>query len=198
MPPDGYRFTHPETGHKTESTDERAWLKEIKKYREDNGFAPIDEADIYHQFCQLLPPGWCQYESGEKPAWFVDTRLGVREILRGTKVLASFIVAGMPLVSKELAESRSATCAKCYFNVPISGCSPCVGLASLTESMGGSIKTSSDALLKSCAVCLCHTRAKTRMPIDIIAKFTTDEEMEKFPEFCWVKREVIDSRAREA
>lgn len=189
VPPDGYRFVHPETGHKSASTDERAWLKDIKKYREDNGFPPIDEADVYDQFCKLLPPGWCAYEDGSRPQWFVNTRLGVQDVLNGTKVLASFLLAGMPLVSPELAESRSVTCARCPFNVQISGCSPCVGLQSLIEQIGGSIKTSADASLQSCAICKCSNRAQTRLPIELLKRGMTDDQADKWPSFCWKANE---------
>jgi hypothetical protein len=194
VPPDGYRFTHPETGHKTESTDERAWLKSIRKYREDNGFVPIDEADIYDQFCKLLPPGWCVYENGNRPTWFVDTRLGVREILNGTKVMASLLVAGMPLVSKEKAAERALICSRCYYNVPISGCAPCLGLSSLIERIGGDIKTPSDASLKSCAICICSNKAQTRLPIEILAKGVDAEMLTKFKSvpFCWKGQELSD------
>lgn len=193
VPPDNYRFTHPETGHKTESTDWKEWLKAIRKYREDNGFPVINEADIWDQFCKLLPPGLCTYESGEKPDWYVSTRLGVRDVLNGTKVLASFVVAGMPLVSRELAESRSRVCASCYFNIRISGCSPCVGLQGLIESIGGSIKTRADASLESCAVCKCSNLAQTRLPIEILRRGVTDDQMPKWPSFCWKAAELRES-----
>jgi hypothetical protein len=192
VPPDGYRFTHPETGHKTENTDWKAWLKAIRKYREDNRFPIIEEADIWDQFCKLLPPGHCTYESGEKPSWHINTRLGVRDVLNGTKVLASFFVAGMPLVSKELAESRSATCSRCYFNIGMSGCSPCVGLQGMIESIGGKIKTRADASLESCAVCKCSNLAQTRLPIEILAKGVTEDQLEKYPkDFCWKIQELM-------
>lgn len=195
VPPDGYRFTHPETGHKTESTDERAWLKAIKKYREDNGFPPIEEADIWDQFCKLLPPGLCVYDDGSKPAWFVTTRLGVRDVMRGTKAMAQFIFSGMALVSKEKADERAQICSRCYFNVPISGCAPCVGLASAILAISGANKTPSDASLRSCAVCACSTKAKVWLSNEIIAKSTTEEQMQRFPDFCWQRKELsgIDS-----
>lgn len=194
-PPDGYRFTHPETGHKSFSLDKRSWLQAIYKYRADNGFPQVDPADCIDQLCKLLPPGWCAYESGEKPSWYINTRLGVRDVMRGTKAMAQFIIAGAPLVSKEKAAERALVCSRCYFNVPISGCSPCVGLSSAILAISGANKTPSDASLRSCAVCACSTKAKVWMPTEIIAKSTTEEQMQRFPDFCWQRQELsgIDS-----
>jgi hypothetical protein len=191
-PPDGYRFTDPDTGLTTKSTDERAWLKQIAQRRLDNGLPPIPEADIYDQFCKLLPPGWCKYENGEKPKWHVDTRLNVHDVLRGTKVLASFISDGMPLVSKELAASRASTCARCPFNIAISGCQPCIGLANLISTIAGNIKTPADPSLKSCAICHCSNRAQTRLPIELLAKGVDADMREKFAsvDFCWKRQEL--------
>lgn len=192
VPPDGFRFTQPETGYFHSSWDEHEWLKSIKKYRADNGLAPIDEADIYDQFCKLLPPGLCRYDNGERPTWFVSTRLQVADILNGTKVLAGFVFNGMPLVNKELAEARSATCGRCPFNVEISGCQPCTNLAEIVVSVGGDMKTKSDNLLKHCAICLCSNLAQTRVPIEILAKGVTQEMATKFKsiEWCWKAKEL--------
>jgi hypothetical protein len=193
-PPDGFRFTHPETGHVSFSLDETAWFKAIEKYRTDNGFPLIDRADIFDQFCKLLPPGLCRYDNGDKPAWYVNTRLRVSDILRGTKALTQFVVAGFPTVNKELAASRSAICARCPFNVPISGCQPCVGLSSLIVSIGGSIKTPADVSLKTCAVCLCSNLAQTRLPIELLAKTVTTDQIEKYPrDFCWKIAELTQA-----
>lgn len=196
--PDKFRFTHPISGYFISSFDKDAWLGKIKKHCEDNGYPPVDPADAIDQLCHLLPPGWCSYESGEKPAWFVETRLTVWDVLNGTQTLASFMLHGMQLVSKELAESRSDCCAKCFYNVQIAGCSPCIGLYQLIENIGGSIKTQSDSSLLQCAVCKCSTKAKTRMRIEDIEKGTTQEHMERFPSFCWVRNEVLTLREKTA
>lgn len=195
VPPDGFRFTHPETGYFQSSWDEDAWLKSIHKYRSDNGLPTIDEADIYDQFCKLLPPGLCRYTDGTKPSWFVNTRLQVGDILNGTKVLAGFIYEGMPLVSKELAESRADTCARCPFNVEISGCQPCTDLAQIVISVGGSIKTKSDASLKHCAICMCSNLAQTRVPIEILKRGVTPEMTAKFQsvDWCWKGKELTQA-----
>lgn len=189
-PPDYFRFTHPETGHVTQEAFIKDWLKAIAKYREDNQFPPISAEDCIDQFCKLLPDGWCRYENGVKPEWFVNTRLGVWDVLRGTKAMGDFIVAGMPLVDKDLAASRAQTCSRCYFNVPTQGCAPCVGLASAILSISGANKTPSDASLKSCACCSCSVAAKVWIPAEIINKSTTAEQMHRFPDFCWQKKEI--------
>lgn len=186
----GYRYTHPETGHISHARDIPSWLEAINKYRSDNGFSVVDPADCINQLCQLLPQGWCKYETGERPSWYVNTRLGVMDVLRGTQALANFIVSRMKVVDKTLASQRALTCSRCYFNVDTAGCAPCVGLAEAVVNISGDNKTPSDPSLKSCAVCSCSVRAKVWMPIDTIAKSTTEEQMQRFPDFCWQKREI--------
>lgn len=191
-PPDYFRFTHPETGHVSQCSDMGGWLAAINKYRSDNQFPPVSPEDAIDQLCKLLPPGWCEYEeNGQKPPWFINTRLGVRDVLNGLKALTRFVISGAPLVSKEKAAERALTCSRCYFNVPISGCSPCIGLSSAILAISGANETPSDASLKSCACCACPTKAKVWLPIEIIAKSTTDEQMRKFPDFCWQKKEIL-------
>lgn len=189
----GYRYTHPETGHISHARDVDGWKQAIDKYRSDNGFPPIEMADAVDQLCKLLPRGWCKYSDGTKPSWFVNTRLQVGDLVNGTKVLAGFIYKGMPLVSKELAESRSETCARCPFNVDISGCQPCSDLAAIVISIGGDLKTKSDPSLKHCAICLCSNLAQTRVPIDILRRGVTPEMADKFKsvDWCWKAKELF-------
>lgn len=190
VPPDGFTYKDPDTGYVSNSWDEHAWLESIAKHRSDNGLPPIAEEDIYDQFCKVCPPGWCTYENGQKPTWFVDMRLGVADALQGTKALAAFVIAGKPLVSKELAASRSQTCARCYYNVNSQGCASCINLYGVIDSIAGGITTPSDPSLKICAVCKCSTKAKTRLPIEIIKKTTTQEHMDRFPSHCWIPKEI--------
>lgn len=193
----GFRYTHSEDGHISHARDERSWLKAISQHCRDNGYAPVAPEDAFDQLCKLLPPGWCRYENGENPKWFVEMRITVWDVLRGTKVLLAELMAGAPLVDKQLAISRSLACSRCPFNVPISGCAPCVGLSSLIETVGGVIKTPSDPVLKSCIICGCSNRAQTRLPIEILAKGVTPEQRTQYATvpFCWKGNELaaIDS-----
>lgn len=190
----GFRYVHPETGHISHSRDIGSWMEAINKYRVDNGFPAVDQAEAIDQLCKILPPGWCKYETGERPAWYVNTRLGVMDIFNGTKVLTNFFLAGMPLVDKDLAASRSAICARCPYNVATAGCAPCIGLNGLVEGIGGSIKTPSDSSLKSCAICKCGNLAQTRLPIEILAKGVEVDHLQKFPkDFCWKISELREA-----
>lgn len=166
----------------------------INKYRGDNGFPAVDQADCIDQLCKILPPGWCTYDTGARPSWYVNTRLDVQDIYNGTKVLGSFYIAGQPLVSKELAASRSAICARCPYNIGVSGCQPCIGLQGLIEGIGGRIKTPSDSSLKSCGICKCGNLAQTRLPINILAKGVEVDQLEKYPkDFCWKISELQEA-----
>lgn len=185
----GYRYTHAQDGHVSHALDMRSWIIAMDKHCKDNEYPTVDPADAIDQLCRTLPSNWCRYENGTAPVT-VNTRLAVQDVLRGTKTLASFIVAGMPLVSRELAESRSATCARCFLNVNTTGCAPCFGLASLALSIAGGIKTPSDPGLRSCGICKCQNLAQTRIPIEILAKQISADELSLYPSFCWKANET--------
>jgi hypothetical protein len=173
--------------------DKDSWYRQIREHYINNEHELPEEwkEQAQARLCERLPPGWCLQENGQPNEKFVDTRISIEDILHGTKVLGTFIASGMPTVPQEQIESRAATCATCYFNIPIPGCAPCVGLANLVASIAGNIKTEADPFLKSCAVCRCANEAQTRLPIEILKKGVTPEMMELFPaEFCWKRREL--------
>lgn len=195
-PPDNYRYTFLEDGQRIESFGHQSWLDGIKEHYKRNGYPmPDNWRELAEdQLCRLLPPGWCIHEDGRRPEHFIDSRLSVWDIMRGTQVLAAFVLSGGATVSKELAESRAVTCAACPFNMGVAGCAPCIGLSNVIADASGSIETKADDQLRSCAICKCSNRAQSRIPIKHLAKGVTDEMMDQFPEWCWKKKEMLASK----
>lgn len=197
-PPDQFRYKFREDGYMVKCFDYSGWLERIKEHRRINNYPTPEDwvAEAEDQLCKLLPPGWCRQDTGEPPEWFIDSRVGVDEVLRGTQVLASFVVQGMPLVDKSLAAERGAICAGCPFAANAAGCGPCVGLSNLIAEVAGTDALPSDALLanKSCLICGCAARAQIWLPIELLAKGVTPEMDAKWPEWCWKGKALNEFR----
>lgn len=198
----GFRFTHPETGHKTQSRSKGEWLAKIIKYRKDNDLPVPDdmEAIAEDQLCQLLPAGLCRYESGEDAKPVTSGRVSVTDVVNGTKVLMHWMLNGQNVVSQAEADARGRTCSNCYFNIPVSGCAACKELLTHVYTAKGQRGTAYDANLdtKSCALCKCSSAAHIWVPIESLALGVSDSLLTKFPEFCWKARgirELIERRA---
>lgn len=191
--PDGFRYTHPETGHTDRHVHKEVWLRMIRDHLRRMNLPIPDDIDAIaeDQCCRLLPPGFCVYADGSNPDRYINTRIGVDEIVNGTKVLASFIAHGMPVVEQSLAEARGKTCASCYANIATEGCSACRNFVSVVMEVSGNRKTSSDPYLerRACGVCKCATQAQIWLPIEILAKGMTPEMDSLWPAHCWKKNE---------
>lgn len=193
-PPDQFRYKFREDGWTEKCYSYDGWLGRIKEHRRINGYEtpPEWQAEAEDQLCRLLPPGWCQQETGEPPEWFLDSRLTMGDVLRGTAVLGAFVAQGMPLVSKAEAAARGVICAGCPLAINVAGCGPCVGLSNAIAEVAGNEPLPSDTALgnKSCAVCKCAARAQIWLPIELLARGVTELMMSQFPIFCWKKMEL--------
>lgn len=194
-PPDKFRYTFPEDGHRVSSFSYDGWMAQIKTHAKDNGYTLPDNwiAQAEDQLCQLLPPGWCKYEDGRPVEGRVDARIGMDDILRGTRVFLEFVKSGGRIVEQEEAERRAKICGSCYMRAAIPGCAPCVGLANLVAEISGAKATKSDHLLetKSCLVCKCSANANVWIPVETSRVGVTPEMMGQWPSFCWKKEELL-------
>lgn len=198
-PPDGFRFTH-ETGYVSRGFDPYGWMEDIKRYRKDNGLSipPNMQQIAEDQMCRTLPPGRCSWETGEPATDYIDIRVTLDDVINGTKVFATFVAQGFPLVEQSVAEERAAICAACPANVGIQGCKSCVSFAEKVAEVIGARKTRADALLehRSCAWCKCSSKAQPWVPIEILAKGISDELLAKNSfEHCWKKNQILALRA---
>lgn len=188
-PPDKYRFIHPEDGHPTYAYDHSQWLRDIVKYRSDNGYdVPPNMREIAEdQICRTLDGEWCEYSGeGERPAP-LNRRVNLDTIIGGTKVFIELVKQGAPLVSKEEATQRALTCSRCYALDKVAGCGSCTGLAEYIVEVAGAQKTPHDDLLagKSCLICKCAAQANVWVPVEISKVSVTPEMMKQWPSHCW-------------
>ena len=196
VPPDGFRVFQPETKTWIRAPDYANLFVLVHDHRKANNL-PLGtfwEAEVEDQLCQMLPPGQCK-EVPPGQGRNVFTRVSWDQVYHGTQAIASWITQGIPKVSQELANSRGSTCSRCYFNVAYDGgCHSCGQLQKLAASFVGGHRTTGDPFLKVCAVCKCSLQAKVWAPIDVIDKGTSQEQYERYPDFCWIPKELDQFR----
>jgi hypothetical protein len=190
-PPRGglWLYTHPVSGTKFKSHQLDAIKYSIRKHEEANGYTLTSETEIESQLCVNHP-----FACSDDPGHASPRKLHLSDIVRGTRVLASFKLQGSPLVSPEEAERRASICVTCHQNVSYS--KPCSGicqeLIDLVQSVVGGAATRFDHQLKACGICGCANVAQIHVPADILAKGVTPEMMTEFRTVgnCWKWREI--------
>jgi hypothetical protein len=193
VPPDGYRFFQAETRTTVSAPDYDNLFVEVAKHRKVNNIpmGPLWEAQVEDQLCQQLPPGFCKEEDPLQNRRNVFTRIAWEDVLSGTQTIASWATGGFKSVDQLLANSRADTCSRCPFNVQIGGlCAACTHLQNLAAKFTGGRRTTAEPFLKACAVCHCSLAVKVWVPIEAIRKGTSADRLSKFPEWCWIPKEI--------
>lgn len=192
-----FRYHQAETRTWIRAPDYLNLFENVRDHRKANNL-PLGtfwEREVEDQLCQMLPPGLCKQEDPAKGR-SVFTRIGWDQVVAGTSTIVSWATTGFRAVSQELANARADTCSRCYFNVSIGGlCGGCGHLSNLAAQFGKG-KTPADPFLKACSVCQCSLLVKIWVPIEAIDKGTPPQMFEKFPSFCWIKKELGELRTR--
>lgn len=190
VPPGLFRFRHPISGHEM---SRHAWdllRSDVTAHTTANNYPEVTDDEIESQMCERMGNKIAAQYCGDGNGLSVNgITLGWRDILQGTQAMASFIIAGRPLVDQGEAERRAAICATCPRNVGFS--KPCDGicgeLQKVVESIVGAGGTSLDGKLESCSVCKCHLKSKVWIPLEILRKSDAPEHQGQYPDFCWQK-----------
>jgi hypothetical protein len=193
VPPDGYRAFQPETRTWIRAPDYNNLFFLVREHRKANNIplGPFWEAQVEDQLCQMLPPGFCKQEDPIGRRSNIFTRIGWDDVVSGTKTIAAWATTGFKQVDQALADSRADVCSRCPFNVQIGGlCAACQHLQNLTAQFTKGRKTAHDAFLKACAVCRCALQVKCWTPIEAIKAGTSSEQLNKFPQWCWIPKEI--------
>jgi len=197
IPPDGMRYFQAETRTWIRAADYLNLFIQVREHRLANNL-PLPtfwEAEVEDQLCHMLPPGLCKEQN---PAQTINTftRISWEQVVGGTRTLVDWAAHGLTKVSQELADSRANICTRCYYNVAIGGvCGSCGHLQNLAAQFTHGRRTPSDPFLRACAVCHCSLQVKIWVPVESIDKGTPEESLNKYPEFCWQKQELLAYRA---
>lgn len=187
-PPDGFRYTHRETGYVSSAVDWYTWQESIRTHRTANNLPAISPDEAEDQMCQQLPPDWCQHSENNR-RW-VNTRLSWSDIVTGVVAYAKLALSGFQTVSQPEANRRARICAGCFLNVTIQGCGACSKIAELITGDVASKKTEYDDALKACAACQCPNRSTVHFPLSLLEQADpNDEKQPLFADFCWRKKD---------
>lgn len=145
------------------------------------------QALVEDQICRSLPPKWCRDEKGRQLRGKGLADFSWQTVARGTRALASFLLAGRQRVPDSEAVRRSNICKRCHFHRDPKECKSCGGetLFSVAKAVVGGVTLPSDQGLKACAVCGCGLVAAVRVPLEILNDGVPVEESEMWPEWCW-------------
>lgn len=190
VPPGYYRYVPPETGVEITAWDADAWVRKAREHLQANNIpVPIDlQAQMEDQLCQVLPPGWCQFDDPSRPR--VDTRLSWGDVEAASSTFGGWVSEGRPLVEQTEAERRAKICANCYLNTRATGCGmSCRALLRTLFGLLTSRKTSVDDRLQSCAACKCLLRLKVHFPLTLIEQHDKRDLQMLLPNWCWLKQD---------
>jgi len=117
----------------------------------------------------------------------------IEQYVEGVEVLRDWLGHGGVPVDREISQARANVCLKCVHNSL--GNWPTKIIASaikkhveLKNKM--KMRVSGEKALKSCQICLCELRLKVHVPIGMIRKQMNEGELERFPDWCWQKKET--------
>lgn len=200
VPPDGFRFWQAETRTWVRAPDYDGLFSLVREHRKVNNI-PLGtfwQAEVEDQLCQGLPAGFCKEEHPAANRRNVFARVDWGDVLRGTQTIADWAVHGLKHVDQALADARADVCSRCYYNVQIAGlCGGCEHLQNLAAKFTFGRRTSSEPFLKACAVCKCSLAVKVWVPVQSISAGTPDYQLQQFPSFCWIPKELSIFRRQE-
>lgn len=181
--PDGFRYTHSETGHTSTASVYWDWIDRCHEHRKANNLPPMNSAQFEDQLCEQIGPEYCEYQEGDSRNWVDIRRLSLDDVIGFTKTLIAHVAQGAQYVSQDEANRRAKICSGCYFNVHVGGCGACKGLATLVVA---GRQTDYDSNLKSCAVCKCTNSSQVHFPLAILEVNDTEAKQAQYPsQFCW-------------
>lgn len=143
---------------------------------------------IQDHICKQIPERFCADEHGARRSGGPNGSFDFSAILQGTRTLVNWFMTGMERESESEIARRSAICAVCAFNRQPEGCTGCnmPTLMGVVNTVVGGRELPGDADLKGCAICSCALRAKVRLPLALLRKHTSLDQLSRFPSHCWL------------
>lgn len=173
-------YVDPDTGHSLWQVTWDNLIRVATEHRRANGL-PIGLGfeDMIEERCCLDLPAECE---GNDDLNLTNHDITLWDVVRGSRVMLEFKIAGSPLVPREEAIRRAEICKKCplnsSFKMPCSGI--CQELRDVVSSVTNQYGIPQDQYLKSCRICHCYLEAAVKLPLDIQCKGVTDEMKRQF------------------
>jgi len=187
-PPDGWRYTQPETQTTMEEVDGLVALAQIVvKHRNYKGMprATVEEAilDIQRQICASMPPGVCRPEPGEDYQPIVDQsrRLTLEKIQSFSLAMFEWVKSGGNFVDEEESLRRAKICLGCPYNKAPHACA-CSPLWVLIKALVPKKRQIDN--LHVCGVCGCVCSVLVLMPLEVLADSERSRDL-VHPPHCW-------------
>lgn len=183
VPPGGFIYRQPETGHLMKGTTFRELLAKVATHRNNNRIETTSRLsdEIEQAICARLSPE--DQHAHCKDGLPSRKTISWREVDRFLGTMAAWAQGGLKLVSQEEAERRAAICEKCPLNIGLHGCGMC--RMALNEAREKILKrgTSHDSSLKACGVCGCDNKLQVHVPLNVLK--SRQQEGLSYPDFCW-------------
>lgn len=199
VPPGLFRFRHPISGHEM---SRHAWdllRSDVTAHTRANNYPEVTDDEIESQMCERMGDKIAKQYCGDGNGLSVNgITLGWRDLVAGTQALLQHTLNGRQTVPQEEAERRAGICATCPRNS--SYAKPCGGdcpeVDNVIVSVVGGGKTSIDDKLEACSVCGCVLRALVWVPGKQLSTIMDADFIEKAPEKCWKRDELVSLREK--
>lgn len=219
LPPGGFSYIQAETGkHFPGMVGFSEQVAAITAYRRKNKLARSNPGEVtqdLHDFnCARLGnnPDYCSDGTVVVKKKMLDRVVeGAKHVAEvvsagatGVAVLADWLGDGLQPVPEEQAQVRSDICtgrlngSACPKNQQ-SGWRVTMAVAQnihaqMAKKSEAGIKVEGEDQLGTCQACGCHLKLKVHVPFRHIHAHTSDEQMSKFPDFCWIQRELKENQ----
>lgn len=183
MPPGGWRYTQPETGHAMSGITFRTLLSKVGIHRANQKItSPTNNmaGEVEDAICQALSPE-------DQVAWCVTGMRTVKsiswtEVAAFLKTAAVWVAGGQELVAPQEAERRAAICTGCPLNVGLHGCGICQRALQEVREKILNRGTSKDSVLQACGVCGCDNKTQVHVPLEVLRRGRAGLQ---YPAWCW-------------
>ncbi len=175
----GYKIVDPLTAIRVEATTWDHLMTKVRDERKANG-APmgLELEDEVETWACIAHPDEVDVVDERLPK---RRSLGLDDVVRGTKTILAFKLAGSPLVSQEEANRRAGICIRCPMNLMWqTSCSVCDKIDDVVRGVIGQIKTPHDQNLRACTICGCSLKAAVHIPNSILNQANNAEMNQAF------------------
>ncbi len=110
----------------------------------------------------------------------------------GIRIVKDWVGEGGHVVSGDKSQERANSCLPCEFNVKAISLEKetAEAIKKIVELKNHlKLRVNGEKKLGSCAKCSCHLPTKVHTPLEYIMRYTEIEELKKYPEHCWLRKE---------